>query len=481
MIFIVLILGIVTGDVPVHCVFEDLVGDWQVWMDLDTFRVELDDKRTFCDRSLPGKVINYSKNYKFEFSNFSKDLITFSLPNKAYSESLGEGTWTLVYDEGFILSFDEKVFNTFFFYYKNGDDYKSVCTRTTKGWYRGPDPKDHENWGCFYAEKVLPGRVEYSMHMNEGESFEGSRMSKSFLELGMNVKHSVQIPIQAGIVEPPKKKRKLADPSYLSQTDHASLIHYWSTPLSQIDGESLPSSWDWSNISSTSFISSSVRQQHSCGSCYAITTCEMLESRLKILTNNTYTDSLSVQYLISCSFYTEGCSGGYPTLLHKFIQEFGIISEDCMPYTGSESKCSLQTCPKSKIFIKDYYYIGGFYGASNEVNIMKELRARGPVIIDLDPGTSFVYYKGGILKETSNDPTGRFEGLSLRDKMKDWERVTHSVLLVGWGEENGEKYWKCLNSWGNDWGEAGFFRIRRGTDEDCIESMAEAAVPVIVD
>ena len=479
MIFIVWLLA--AADVPVHCVYEDLLGDWQVWMDLDTFEVQLDDRRTYCDRSIPGKVVNYSKSSRFEFEKYSKEVIRFSLPNKAYSGRFGEGTWTLVYDEGFILTFEERVFNTYFFYYKNGDDYKSVCTRTTKGWHRGPDPRDHKSWGCFYAEKILLGGLASEMQVAERENVGGARISKSFLELGMNVKHSVQFPITAGIVEPPKKKRKLADPSYLSQTDYKSLIYYWSTPLSQIDGESLPPSWDWSDISGTSFISSTVRQQHSCGSCYAITTCEMLESRLRILTNHSFTQPLSVQYLISCSFYTEGCSGGYPTLLHKFIQEFGIVSEDCMAYTGNESKCSIEDCAKPKVFVQDYYYVGAFYGASNEVNIMKELRARGPVIIDLDPGASFLYYKGGILKETSNDPAGEFEGMSLRDKMKDWERVTHSVLLVGWGEERGEKYWKCLNSWGDDWGEAGFFRIRRGTDEDCIESMAEAAVPFIVD
>ena len=45
----------------------------------------------------------------------------------------------------------------------------------------------------------------------------------------------------------------------------------------------------------------------------------------------------------------------------------------------------------------------------------------------------------------------------------------HAVTFVGYGEEKGTKYWKVLNSWGEDWGEDGFFRIIRGVDECGIE------------
>jgi cathepsin C len=38
------------------------------------------------------------------------------------------------------------------------------------------------------------------------------------------------------------------------------------------------------------------------------------------------------------------------------------------------------------------------------------------------------------------------------------EKVDHSVLCYGWGEENGQKYWLLQNSWGKDWGENGNFK-----------------------
>merc|ERR550537_650984 len=58
---------------------------------------------------------------------------------------------------------------------------------------------------------------------------------------------------------------------------------------------------------------------------------------------------------------------------------------------------------------------------------------------------------------------------------QEWERVDHAVLVVGWGVEDGKKYWRIQNSWGEDWGEDGFFRMARDENESGIESIPEAA------
>lgn len=101
--------------------------------------------------------------------------------------------------------------------------------------------------------------------------------------------------------------------------------------------------------------------------------------------------------------------------------------------------------------------------------------ANGPIVASFEPTPEFMYYGGGIFH--SLDAEWITRGL----EKPEWEKVDHTVLLYGWGEtEHGMKYWKLRNSWGAVWGENGNFRMKRGVDESAIESLAEAADPIIV-
>ena len=71
----------------------------------------------------------------------------------------------------------------------------------------------------------------------------------------------------------------------------------------------MPTSLDWRNFNGTNYVSP-VRNQGSCGSCYAFGSMAMLEARIRILTNNKQKPVLSTQNIVSCSKYSQGCAGG---------------------------------------------------------------------------------------------------------------------------------------------------------------------------
>jgi cathepsin C len=142
-----------------------------------------------------------------------------------------------------------------------------------------------------------------------------------------------------------------------------------------------------------------------------------------------------------------------------------------------ENICNLQDL-KDKYKVNDYGYIGGFYGNTNEVDMMKELRARGPIPGNIKVPPSFMFYKGGIFSNGGSDKDAldcKWSSSSLYKRKKYKELIEHSTLIVGYGvdEETNVKYWVVRNSWGTKWGEKGFFRVKRGVNEISIETMGD--------
>jgi len=107
------------------------------------------------------------------------------------------------------------------------------------------------------------------------------------------------------------------------------------------------------------------------------------------------------------------------------------------------------------------YNIDQYGSVAGEEAIMNELYNRGPLACGMAANDDFVAYKGGIYY----DSTGFLD-------------VDHEVSIVGWGEQNGVKFWRVRNSWGTYWGENGFFRIVRGVNNLAIESGCSWATPV---
>jgi cathepsin C len=236
----------------------------------------------------------------------------------------------------------------------------------------------------------------------------------------------------------------------------------------------LPEAFDWRNVKGVNY-DSPVRNQGNCGSCYAMATTSVMEARVRIMTHGKDTTLLSPQGVVSCSIYNQGCDGGYPYLVAKHAQDFGVFPDGCMPYTGTDESCHLHRaddCPdptSPRLYTAtNYSYVGGYYGSCTEAAMMEEIFRSGPIMVAFDAPSSLFYYTGGVF--TGSAPP--HEGPRLRN-MHPWEKTNHAVVAVGWGvTADGIKYWIVKNTWGEDWGEHGYFRIRRGTDECGIESMA---------
>jgi cathepsin C len=224
----------------------------------------------------------------------------------------------------------------------------------------------------------------------------------------------------------------------------------------------------WANFMSP------VRNQGKCGSCYAVSTLNMLESRLKIKTG--ITEELSLDHVLNCSVYNQGCEGGYSYLVLKFAKEIELIPKRCEKINDEKVQCGVKKCKNSfdgnnitSYKVKNFGYLGGSYGKCNEELLMRELQKNGPVVVSFEPDYHFMMYKKGIYKSLQSN------WMSKNLQKPEWEKVDHSVTLVGWGydEVHEKKYWLLLNSWGKHWGENGYFRMLRGEDHNGIESICE--------
>lgn len=221
---------------------------------------------------------------------------------------------------------------------------------------------------------------------------------------------------------------------------------------------------------------SGIRSQGSCGSCYAASTLSMLEARLKMKYPNVDSQKLkiSLDYALECSVYNQGCDGGYSYLVLKTGNEVGFMPEKCYN-KGSKcsSSCRFGKGNENKIVVKKYYYVGGSYGRCNEEAMIEELDKNGPFVVSFEPPYDFMVYKSGIFESK----VAKHNWMNAKDVRKpEWQKVDHSVVLVGYGEENGKKFWKLQNSWGDNWGENGYFRMIRGKDHTGIESICEAGI-----
>ena len=203
----------------------------------------------------------------------------------------------------------------------------------------------------------------------------------------------------------------------------------------------MPSSFDWRDEGKVS----PVKNQGSCGSCWAFSGVGAIEASLLI--NNQTNTSLSEQQYVDCAPNpdhcggTGGCQGSTQPQLFAFAMTDGAMLESDYQYTAATGTC--HEADYTAVASIDGY--GIVPSNAGEAVLKSYLLKYGPIAVSVD-ASKWSGYGGGVF--------------TYADCGTD---IDHAVLLVGYGTdaESGLDYWTIKNSWGDSWGESGFIRISR--------------------
>jgi C1A family cysteine protease len=182
-----------------------------------------------------------------------------------------------------------------------------------------------------------------------------------------------------------------------------------------------------------------VKDQGQCGSCWAFSATEAIESYSFLSSGKLV--SLSPQQITSCDKVDGGCNGGNTETAYGYVHKAGGIETSAdYPYTsggGSTGTCKFDA---SKIAVK----IAGYKSVARGEDNLKTALNNGPVSVCL-AADAFQSYRSGILKSCPG-------------------QVDHCVQAVGYDDSNSPPYWIVRNSWAKSWGEQGYIRVESGHD-----------------
>jgi len=215
-----------------------------------------------------------------------------------------------------------------------------------------------------------------------------------------------------------------------------------------------------------------------------------MTDRICIHSNASSKIRLSAQDVTSCCHLGDmGCNGGVPMTVYEYYQLSGIVSGG--PYGDTKSGCwsyQLPPCahhvnstkyppcngsthaPKcakkcessSYIWSKDKHHGRSTYNLKSVANMTADIYLNGPITAQFFVHQDFLAYKSGVYHHTLFSPM----------------LGGHAIKIIGWGVDKGVDYWWVANSWNEKWGDSGFFKIRKGTNECQIENFALNGGPV---
>merc|ERR1712048_1166317 len=233
-------------------------------------------------------------------------------------------------------------------------------------------------------------------------------------------------------------------------------------------------------------VSGHIRDQSACGSCWAFASTGAFNDRRCIATGDTALLS-PLDTLTNCNFLrclSFGCEGGQPANAWSWFKKYGVVTggdfsdigkgDSCAPYPFAPCGAKDEPCPDGMYatpqrvttctetsyatpYVSDKKKAASRYRLRSVEGIQQDMLQYGSVSVAFTVYSDFMAYLSGVYHHVTGKNMGG-----------------HAVKLIGWGTDRGEDYWLLVNSWNDEWGEAGTFRMRRGTNECGIESMVYA-------
>ena len=348
-------ISLTRADLPVHCEVSHAIGEW-------VFSVSASNLAT----TLPqcgGFAVQTSMK------------LTLQHPNVVVDSAGQKGTFTTIYDEGMEVRIHGRKYFAFF---KHTVDlqthgmfrHRSYCHKTETGTFHN---NDRSNWGCFSAQKVTQPDMLISVSADGKENWHlcgrgNGQVDCSAASAPSNLQSELQeaslmaLMLSGDLPVPQDSETFSHSDSMISEINELGLS--WkaasypefqgksigdmrtllgSSPARAFAGDSdiedlqgtqtqtldellknMPKSWDWRNVDGVNYMFE-VSNQGSCGSCFAVSTVDMIQTRIAIATKNAVRNRLSVQDILECgTVYTQACNGGFPYLASKFTQDFGL-------------------------------------------------------------------------------------------------------------------------------------------------------------
>jgi len=268
-----------------------------------------------------------------------------------------------------------------------------------------------------HNELYAAGSVSFKIGVNQHADKIFSELFKSFYE--MQKRHEKRLRNKTKITEFPKKFE--IDASFV-----------------------VPDELDWREKGAVT----AVRDQKECGSCWGQGVVASIEAQHFLQTGNL--TQFSVQQLVDCSTENLACDGGSPQGAFSYLIKHHITTESSYPYKAVSGSCAATSDDGDSVNVETYVEMH----SGDEELLKRAIAQAGPVVV----GINFLIESFWLYSE------GIYFDLNCKNDL-----LNHIMLAVGYGtdEVTGYDYWIVKNSFGAQWGENGYIRIRRNAGNHC--------------